>query len=123
MEMLAGAVIVTMPFAVIVGLLAWAERRDRNRRRVEARQIALTDAIHERFGAVAAPLVRRAHHGWQVRLAVPFDRPIVTQALVAVVWEALASCSHDSGRTEIVLTRRLRVDAESRRKPAVVVGG
>ena len=60
-------------------LLAWTSRRERLRGEVVARQIALTDAVHERLGAVIAPVVRRRRRGgWQVRIAVRFERPAVT---------------------------------------------
>ncbi|HEU5196757.1 MAG TPA: hypothetical protein VFW70_18600 [Methylomirabilota bacterium] len=122
MEAFAGAVIATAPFALVFGLLAWADRRDRRRRDLEARQIALTDAIHDRLGAAAAPVLRRTHGGWQVRLAVPFDRPLMTQALVAVVWDALAA-DRDGRAREIVLTRQRRTYVRARWQPAMAGGG
>jgi hypothetical protein len=99
-----GIVVASAPFAVLLGVLAWAERRQRRRRNLYERQIALTDSIHERLGAVAAPVVRRRRHRWQVHLAVPFDRPGVIEALLAIVREAFAPLDRRS--LEIVLTRR-----------------
>ena len=99
-------VIATAPLAVVVGLLAltgWCERR---RLDVEARQIALTDSIHERLGAVAAPLVRRRRRGWQVCIAVPFERQAVIESLLPVVLEAFALRDRDRRSLEIVLTRQ-----------------
>ena len=95
------AVIVALtPFAALLAALVWTNRRERLRGDVHARQVALTDSIHERLGAVAAPVVRRRRRGWQVRVAVPFERPALTEALLAIVMESF-------GSPEIVLTRQL----------------
>jgi len=96
--------IAAMPLVLLVGLLAWAEHRERRRREVEARQIALTDMIHERLGAVAAPLVRRHRGRWHVRIAVPFERPTLVERLLAIVRETFAPSDRRS--LEIVLTRQ-----------------
>jgi len=58
-------IIALVPFAALIAALAWTNRRERLRRDVHARQVALTDSIHERLGAVAAPVVRRRRRGWQ----------------------------------------------------------
>jgi len=105
--LLLGIVIVAAPLAAVLGLLAWTSRRERLRGEVVARQIALTDAVHERLGAVVAPVVRRRRRGgWQVRIAVPFERPAVTEALLAIALEAFAPLSHGPPSVEIVLTRQ-----------------
>lgn len=100
METVVGIVAAAAPFGAVLGLMVWSGWRERRRQDVVARQIALTDAIHERLGAVAAPFVRRVRGGWQVRMAVPFERPAVVDALLAVVAESVAP-------VEIVLTRQL----------------
>ncbi len=104
--LLLGIVITAAPLAAVLAWLAWASRRERLRGEVVARQIALTDAVHERLGAVVAPVVRRRRGGWQVRIAVPFERPAVTEALLAIALEAFAPLSHDPRSVEIVLTRQ-----------------
>jgi hypothetical protein len=104
---LLGAVTATAPFAVVFALLAWAHHRECGRREVAARQIALTDTIHERLGAVAAPVVRRTHRRWQVRIAVPFERRAMIEALLAIVREAFVRHERDRRSLEIVLTRGL----------------
>jgi hypothetical protein len=105
--LLLGIVITAAPLAAVLGWLAWASRRERLRGEVVACQIALTDAVHERLGAVVAPVVRRRRRGgWQVRIAVPFERPAVTEALLAIALEAFAPLSHDPRSVEIVLTRQ-----------------
>jgi hypothetical protein len=97
--MMLGVVIGMMPFVVVAALLAWSGRRERRRAEVAARQIALTEVIHERLGGIVAPVVRRHRGGWQVSMAVPFERPGTVQALLAIVREAVAP-------VEIVLTRQ-----------------
>src|SRR5256886_2582204 len=78
------------------GLTARVERR---RAAVIARQIELTDAIHREVGALVAPWVMRRPGGaWRVRIAVPFERPAVVEAIVAVVRRTF------TGRFDLVLT-------------------
>ena len=114
------AVIVALvPFAALIGALAWTNRRERLRRDVHARQVALTDSIHERLGAVAAPVVRRRRQGWQVRIAVPFERPALTEAILAIVMEWFGGSGRKGGSFEIVLTRRVDTPAP---KPAGASG-
>lgn len=99
-----GVLVAAAPFAAVLGLLALAHWRDRRQHEVQARQIALTEVIHERLGAVAAPVVRRRRGRWHVQLAVPFERPIVVEALLALVRETFAP--RDRRSLEIVLTRQ-----------------
>jgi hypothetical protein len=108
---LLGVLVAIAPFVGLIGLLAWTSWRERLRRDAQARQIALTDSIHERLGAVAAPVVRRRHRGWQVRIAVPFERPATTEALLAIVMEAFALPDGDRRSLEIVLTPQLHTPA------------
>jgi hypothetical protein len=67
--------VATAPFAIVFGLLAWTSRRRRLSRDVQARQIALTDIVHERIGAAVAPVVRRGRRVWQVREIVLTRQP------------------------------------------------
>jgi hypothetical protein len=107
--------VAAMPFAIVVALFVWTSRRERLRRDVQARQVALTDRVHERLGAVAAPVVRRRRRRWQVRLAVPFERPAMAEALLAIVLEAFAPRDCNRRSLEIVLTRKADTPAT---KPA-----
>jgi hypothetical protein len=111
MLMLGAAIIASAPYAVVLALLAWAKRREQRRRDVQARQIALTESVHERLGAVAAPVVRRDRRRWHVCMAVPFERPAVIEALLAIVRETLAPRDGDRRSLEIVLTRQPRRSA------------
>jgi hypothetical protein len=78
--------ITLFPGGALLVLLALAERVERRRAAVIARQIELTDAIHREVGALVAPWVsRRSRRRWRVRIAVPFERPGAVEAVVAVV--------------------------------------
>jgi len=73
---LAGLVaVIGMPVAALVLVLAVVDVAQRRRADVIARQIAVTDAIHAEFGAVVAPLVRRAAGGWRVTLPMDARHP------------------------------------------------
>lgn len=106
MVTLVGVLVTVIPFTVVIGLLAWMDRRERTRREVTDRQIALTDVIHERVGAIASPVVRRLRRRWQVRIAVPYERPDSVGRLLAIVLEAVAPTKRDPRPVEIVLTRQ-----------------
>ena len=97
-------------FLLIMGLLLGAPvvlvdwLRNRRRETVE-RQIDLTDAIHQKFGSIASPVVKKPLWGpRQIQFAV---RPgAVDKALVAA-HEAFALADRMGlGRYEIVLTPR-----------------
>jgi hypothetical protein len=78
-----GVLVATAPFAVVFGLHAWTSRRERLRRDVQARQVALTDSHgHERIRARdprAGPSRRDAGGGERsnlVRAARQAPRPL-----------------------------------------------
>src|SRR2546429_2835570 len=85
METLLAVVVVTLfPLAVVLAPLLLAGWVDRRRAAVIARQVELTEAIHRDLGAVVAPFVtRRPGARWRVRIAVPFERPAVVEAVLA----------------------------------------
>lgn len=85
METVIGTLMVIAPFAATASLLALARRRQRRRRAEIDRQIALTDAIHARLGAVVAPEVRRRRGRWQIAIAAPLERPSVVASVLAAV--------------------------------------
>jgi hypothetical protein len=87
--------------AAVAALLLVAERRQARRQHEVSRQIALTDALHARLGAVVAPVVRRRQRAWQVVVAVPFERPEVVTAVLATTDEVLGRV-----RYEVVLSRQ-----------------
>jgi Zn-dependent M32 family carboxypeptidase len=95
METLVGLVFVATPFIVTAALLLLVERRERRRRAEVARQVALTDALHARLGAVVAPMVRRSHRSWEVRIAVPFEQPDVVRSVVSTVSEVLGHVAYE----------------------------
>jgi hypothetical protein len=102
---LIAVLVALVPVVAMLALFAWASRRGRRQADVRARQIALTDAIHERLGAVVAPLVHRGRRGWQVHIAVPFEHRATMDAVLAVVREVFAPRVGDAGALKIILTR------------------
>src|SRR2546426_6418535 len=90
METLLTVVVVGLfPCLTLLALLGLTARVERRRAAVIARQIELTDAIHREVGALVAPWVMRRPGGaWRVRIAVPFERPAVVEAIVAGVGPA-----------------------------------
>ena len=94
--------VVVFPFAVVVALLRLAVRVERARAAAISRQIALTDALHRDLGPVVSPWVTRRGGRWRVSVAVPFDRPALVEAVLAVVQRAFPE------RFELVLTPRER---------------
>jgi hypothetical protein len=100
MAILMGVLVLAAPLAVLVGLGALIDRRHARREEEILRQVAITDALHARLGAVVAPVVRRRARAWRVSVAVPAERPIVVAALLAAVEQALGGA-----RYEIVLGR------------------
>jgi hypothetical protein len=108
---LSAVLVALVPIVAMLTLLAWASRRERRQADVRARQIALTDAIHERLGAVAAPVVRRSRRGWQVHIAVPFEHRATTDAVLASVREAFAPGVGEAGALEIIFTRQIAPDS------------
>ena len=84
----------------------WLQRRHRES---IARQIEVTDAIHDELGAVVAPLVRRGPgREWQVLIAVPFDRPALVERVVSITHRTLAAHRGEPDRRfRLVLTRQM----------------
>jgi hypothetical protein len=104
--LMVGSVVVLIPFVAVVPFLWLAERIERGRAEVRARQIRLTDAVHWRLGAIAAPMVVKRPWGrWEVRVALPFGRPEVVGPVVSILHETLASIDRRAAeRAEIVVT-------------------
>lgn len=80
-------VIVGLPLAALVLALTIVDIAQRRRADVIARQIAVTDAIHAEFGAVVAPVVRRASGGWRVTLPMDARHPGIARIM------ELATCT------------------------------
>jgi hypothetical protein len=101
MATLVAVLIFAAPFTVLAALVTLIERREQRRQAEVLRQIALTDALHARLGALVAPVVRRRHHRWYVAVAVPFERPAVVTAVLGTVQEMFERVSY-----EVVLSRQ-----------------
>ena len=101
MAILVGVLILAAPLTALAALVMLIERRRQRRQAEVLRQIALTDALHARLGALVAPVVRWRHRAWQVAVAVPFDRPAIVAAVLATVQEVFGRV-----RFEVVLSRQ-----------------
>jgi hypothetical protein len=95
METVIGLVFAGSPLALVIGLLAAVERRRRHRQAEIARQIALTDALHARLGALVAPVVRRRGDRWQVSLAVPLEDGGVVAAVLTTIDEVFGRVAYE----------------------------
>jgi hypothetical protein len=114
-----GIVILAAPFVALVALVWLRDRRLARRHREIARQIALTDALHARLGAVVAPVVRRRQHGWHVAVAVPVERAGVVATVLSAADEVFGP-----GGYEIALSRQPAAApaAGARRAAALAMG-
>ena len=77
-------------------------------RRQEAiqRQIALTDAIDARLGAIVSPVVTKPLWGpWRVRIAMPLTRSMPVSRILAITHGVLSAIDRGNpGRYQVVLT-------------------
>jgi hypothetical protein len=85
--MVVGVVAIVLLGFVLFGgpvlLVDWLRRR---RQTAIERQVALTDALDGRLGAMVAPVVTKPLFGpWEVQIAVPFLRSAATAEILAVV--------------------------------------
>ena len=119
METVIGLIFAASPLILTVVLLALADRRQRRVQAEVERQIALTDALHARLGALLAPVVRRRGGLWQVSVALPVETP-------ALVGTVLTTTEEVFGHTAYELRLRPAVSAATaaptRRIPRPVEG-
>jgi hypothetical protein len=115
MATLVGVLVLAAPFVTLAALLLVIERRQRRRTDEIRRQIALTDALHARLGALVAPVVRRRPRSWQVVVAVPVERPAVMAAVLEVVDQTF-----ERGAYEVVLRRQASPARPRSPRPATV---
>ena len=108
--LVAALVVIGVPVAVLIALLALADAVQRRREAVIVRQIDVTDAVHREFGAIVAPTVQRARGGWRVTL--PMD-PWHPHA--AAVVELAARTLGGSHNVDVVIVAPWRA---TRRHPA-----
>jgi hypothetical protein len=98
--------VVALPMAAVTVLLLVVGRVQRARDAEIGRQVAVTDAIHAELGPVVSPVVkRRFGRGWQVEIAVPFERPAIVGRVVTIAHAALFRAdARTADRVEVVLT-------------------
>jgi hypothetical protein len=95
METLVGLIFAASPLALTAALLVMADRRANRVHAEVARQIALTDALHARLGALVAPVVRRRAGVWQITVAVPIERPAVVGVLLTTADEVFGRVAYE----------------------------
>jgi hypothetical protein len=103
-SVISGLVVLGFMFLGVTMLLLTSGRVARARDERIARQIALTDALHREVGPVVAPWVYRRGRGWEVQMAVPFERPALVEQILDVTRQALAASVPDQGAVRLVLT-------------------
>ena len=115
-----GFLMAAAPFAAIVAAVMLVERRDRRRRDAIARQIALTNAIHERFGAIVAPTVEHGFRDrWQIVIPVPISRTDIAPALLALAEQAVPPAARRSPKTfRVIFTPQAEAPARARHAAA-----
>ena len=86
-------------------LVGWFRSR---RQEATQRQIALTDAIDARLGAIVSPVVTKPLWGpWRVRIAMPLTRPMPVSRILAITHGVLSTPDGVSpDRYRIILTPR-----------------
>lgn len=95
METVIGLMLAASPVILTVALLMGADRRQQRVQAEVGRQIALTDALHARLGALVAPVVRRRGRLWQVSVAVPVEDPVIAGAVLATVDEVFGRAAYE----------------------------
>lgn len=99
-------VVALFPAALLAAVLLLSTWRARTRLLAVARQIAVTDAIHEELGAVVSPVVRHRLWGrWQLVIPVPFNDLDTVTHVVRTAYGAFDAPERTKpGRFEIVLS-------------------
>jgi len=86
---LSGLAFLLVGFAVIGGPMVLTDWVRKRRETVIARQIALTEALDGRFGAIVTPVVAKPlFRPWEVRIAVPLHRSAILARMLGAVDEA-----------------------------------
>jgi hypothetical protein len=88
LTVVSGMAFMLLGFVLLGGPMALVDWFRRRRQTAIARQIALTDALDGRLGALVAPEVRKPLFGpWEIRIAVPFHRSAMVARILSVVAE------------------------------------
>ena len=95
METVIGLLLAASPLVLTAALLLTVDRRQRRVESEVARQIALTDVLHARLGALVAPVVRRRAGVWQVDVAVPAEERWVVDAVLAAADQVFGRVAYE----------------------------
>jgi hypothetical protein len=103
MLILAALGVALAPVLVVTALLVLSAWLQHARGCRAALQVAVTDALDRELGTVVAPVVRGWRwRAWELRIAVPFERPAIVGAVLAIAHRALAQ-DRAADRVRIVL--------------------
>ena len=103
---LSGLAFLLVGFALIGGPMVLTDWVRKRREAVIARQIALTDALDGRFGAIVAPVVTRPLFSpWEVRIAVPVHRAAILARILTAVDDAFSGVEGPNPRSYRILLR------------------
>ena len=94
METVIGLMFAASPIVLMVAIVIGIERRQGRVQAEVSRQIALTDALHARFGALLAPVVKRRHGVWQVSVAVPVEDGRIVGTVLTTVDEVFGRVAY-----------------------------
>jgi hypothetical protein len=108
LDVLGLAVVILIPPIVVITLLLLSNHVRHARADLAERQIAITDAIDRELGPVVTPVMRRrGWRAWELRMAMPLERPNLVASILAVAHRVLARYDRPaSQRVRIVLVRR-----------------
>ena len=111
--LLSVAAFLLLGFALVGGpmlLVDWSRKRWQT---VIERQIALTDALDGKLGAIVAPVVTRPFFGpWEIRIAVPLLRSAALARILSVVDSVF--CDRSGRSYRIVLSAKQGSPGEAR---------
>ncbi len=86
LTLVGGIAFLLLGFVLIGGPMIVADWFRKRRQAAVERQIGLTDALDQQFGAIVAPVVRRLLSGsWQIEIAAPYGRPTEMAGMLSVI--------------------------------------
>ena len=101
-------VFLLLGFVLFGGPMILVDYARKRRHAAAERQIALTDALDGRLGAVVAPVVTKRRLGpWEIRLAVPRNGSAATAEMLSVVDDLFSDVAgKDASTYRIVLSAK-----------------
>ena len=95
MDTVLGLMLAMSPIVLTAAVVIAVDRRQRRLHTRIARQVALTDALHARLGALVAPVVQRQHGAWRIDVAVPMEQPAVVNVVLQTVEDMFGPVAYE----------------------------